>query len=99
MAASNARTDASDWQGDSIKITLDQLCSGERAEVIEVDDQDIRTQMMRLGICEGAMVSCVTKVPAGPIVLKHGRQEIALGRALAKKISVRKYPVNGEREI
>jgi len=99
MAAKSARADAPNGQSGSNEITLDQLCSGERAEVIEVDDQDIRAKVMRLGICRGEMVSCVTKVPAGPIVLKHGRQEIALGRALAKKISVRRDPVNEGGEI
>jgi len=97
--ATNNRDKAPDGQGGSTVVTLDQLCSGELAEVVEVNDHEVRTQAMRLGICGGAMISCVTKVPAGPIVLRHGRQEIALGRALAKKISIRKHPINGGREI
>jgi len=99
MAKDNTRDEASDGRGSSTVVTLDQLCSGELAEVVEVNDRDVRTQTMRLGICGGAMVSCVTRIPAGPIVLRHGLQEIALGRALAKKISIRKHPINAGREI
>ncbi len=68
--------------------TLDQLRSGEWVEIVAVDDDTVRSQAMRLGIHSGALVTCVTKVPAGPIVLGHGRQEIAIGRNLAKKITV-----------
>lgn len=68
--------------------TLDQLRSGEWAEIVAVDDDTVRSQAMRLGIHSGAQVTCVTKVPAGPIVVGHGRQEIAIGRNLAKRITV-----------
>ena len=68
--------------------TLDQLRSGEWAEIATVDDDTVRSQAMRLGIHSGAQVTCVTKVPAGPIIVGLGRQEIAIGRNLAKKITV-----------
>jgi Fe2+ transport system protein FeoA len=41
-------------------------------------------------MAEGACVECVTRIPAGPLVIKSGRQEIAVGRSLAKRISVRR---------
>jgi ferrous iron transport protein A len=47
-------------------------------------------QALRFGMSEGANVECVTKIPAGPLVIKSGRQEIAVGRSLAKRINVRR---------
>jgi Fe2+ transport system protein FeoA len=70
--------------------SLDCIRKGERIEIISVDDQHARVQALRFGMAEGACVECVTKIPAGPLVLKSGRQEIAVGRALAKRISVRR---------
>lgn len=63
---------------------------GEHFEIIAVDDEHARIQAMRFGMSEGACVECVTRIPAGPIVLKSGRQEIAVGRSLAERIQVRK---------
>ena len=70
--------------------SLDCIRKGERIEIISVDDQNARVQALRFGMAEGACVECVTKIPAGPLVIKSGRQEIAVGRALAKRISVRR---------
>lgn len=78
------------------ELPLCELCSldcirrGERIEIVSVDDKHARVQALRFGMAEGAFVECVTKIPAGPLVLKSGRQEIAVGRALAKRISVRR---------
>jgi Fe2+ transport system protein FeoA len=70
--------------------TLDCIRKGEKIEIISVDHPDARVQALRFGMCEGANVECVTKIPAGPLVIKSGRQEIAVGRSLAKRISVRR---------
>jgi Fe2+ transport system protein FeoA len=70
--------------------SLDCIRKGEFIEIVSVDDKHARVQALRFGMAEGALVECVTKIPAGPLVLKSGRQEIAVGRALAKRISVRR---------
>jgi Fe2+ transport system protein FeoA len=70
--------------------SLDCIRKGELIEIVSVDDKHARVQALRFGMAEGALVECVTKIPAGPLVLKSGRQEIAVGRALAKRISVRR---------
>lgn len=73
-----------------------ELCSlstarkGERFEIVSVDDDLARVQALRFGMSAGACVECITRVPAGPIVIKSGRQEIAVGRGLADRIQVRK---------
>jgi Fe2+ transport system protein FeoA len=70
--------------------TLDCVRKGDKIEIVSVDHPDARVQAMRFGVCEGASVECVTKIPAGPLVIKSGRQEIAVGRSLAKQINVRR---------
>jgi Fe2+ transport system protein FeoA len=75
--------------GDSPDTTLDQVKRGDEFVVTRVDDERARVTAIRFGIGEGSSVSCVTKIPAGPIVLKSGRQEIAVGRELAKLICIR----------
>ena len=70
--------------------TLDCAIRGERLQIISVDDDNSRVQALRFGVVAGANVECVTKIPAGPLVIRSGRQEIAVGRALAQRISVRR---------
>jgi len=70
--------------------TLDVVRKGDRIEIVSVDDAHARVQALRFGVAEGACVECVTRVPAGPLVIKSGRQEIAVGRSLAKRINVRR---------
>jgi ferrous iron transport protein A len=68
--------------------SLDCASAGQALEVIAIDDEAARIQAMRFGMAEGATVRCVSKIPAGPVILSAGRQEIAVGRALAKRILV-----------
>jgi Fe2+ transport system protein FeoA len=70
--------------------SLDCIRKGEKIEIVSVNDTHARVQALRFGMAEGACVECVTRIPAGPLVIKSGRQEIAVGRALAKRISVRR---------
>lgn len=71
------------------RLTMDQMRRGDEFVVTHVGDERARVTAIRFGISEGSTVQCVTRIPAGPIVLKSGRQEIAVGRDLAKKICVR----------
>lgn len=76
--------------------TLCETCSlscarkGDQFEIVSVDDEHARVQALRFGMSAGAAVECITRIPAGPIVLKSGRQEIAVGRGLADRIQVRR---------
>lgn len=69
--------------------TLADARVGDKLIVTGVDDDRARITALRFGMAEGACVDCVTRIPAGPIVLRSGRQEIAVGRDLAKRINVR----------
>jgi ferrous iron transport protein A len=70
--------------------TLDCMRRGEKMEIVSVDSPDARVQALRFGMHEGSSIECVTKIPAGPLVIRSGRQEIAVGRSLAKRINVRR---------
>lgn len=70
------------------RCTLADARVGDRMTIRSVDDPVARVTALRFGMAEGAAVSCVARVPAGPIVLRSGRQEIAVGRRLAERIVV-----------
>lgn len=70
-------------------MTLSQAKRGQRIEIVAIADEIIRAQAIRFGIAAGAKVECAEKLPAGPVVIAKGRQEIAVGRRLAENIEVR----------
>ncbi|HVK40321.1 MAG TPA: ferrous iron transport protein A [Candidatus Kapabacteria bacterium] len=51
-------------------------------------DAALRSQCIRLGLSIGSSFTCLERLPGGTIVVETGRQEIALGNALAKAIGV-----------
>lgn len=55
----------------------------------------VRSQFIRFGIVEGETVECLLRLPGGTVVIRKNRQEIAIGRALARQVLVR--PQNGRR--
>lgn len=69
-------------------MTLSQVKRGQRVLVCSIPNERVRAQAIRFGIAEGAEIACMEKLPAGPIVITKGRQEIALGRKLAENIEV-----------
>ncbi|MCX7781226.1 MAG: ferrous iron transport protein A [Negativicutes bacterium] len=69
-------------------MTLAQVKRGQKVIIVSIPNAEIRAQAIRFGIAEGAQVSCAEKLPAGPVVICKGKQEIALGRGLAEKIEV-----------
>lgn len=70
-------------------MTLDLAVKGQKIEVVHIPDSSIRAQAIRLGIFEGARLVCYEKLPAGPVILQNRMQEIAIGRNLAKKITIK----------
>jgi Fe2+ transport system protein FeoA len=68
--------------------TLAFMRPGDTAVISDISDDGARAQAIRFGMGAGASVSCVTTLPGGPVIVRSGRQEIAVGRALARRISV-----------
>lgn len=75
--------------GNEESCRLSSARKGQKLEIVAVDDEHARVQAMRFGMSEGACVECITRIPAGPIVIRSGRQEIAVGRSLAQRIHVK----------
>lgn len=70
-------------------MTLDQAKRGQKIIIGNIPDEGIKIQAIRLGIYEGASVNCSGKIPFGPIIISNRMQEIAIGRNLARSISVK----------
>lgn len=70
-------------------MTLDKVTRGQKMEIVSIPDKKIRDQAIRMGVYEGARVTCFEKLPAGPVVLLNRKQEIAIGRRLAQKIRIK----------
>lgn len=70
-------------------MTLDNIKRNSEVEIVSIPDGDCRSQLIRMGIAEGSRVVCHNKLPLGAIVLRSRRQELAIGRQLAKQIEVR----------
>ena len=69
-------------------ITLDQARKGDRLRIQEIPDPTVRVQVVRFGLAVGATVTCQSVLPGGPVILRRGFQEIAIGRDIARTIQV-----------
>jgi ferrous iron transport protein A len=69
-------------------MSICELRHGEYATIDAIPDENLRVQLLRFGITSGSKVLCHCKLPFGPIVLKYGGQEIALGREIARKVAI-----------
>ena len=69
--------------------TVAALTAGEHAVIGVIEDDRARAQALRFGMGEGADVECVTAIASGPVIVRSGRQEIAVGRGLARRIRLR----------
>lgn len=69
-------------------MCLSDLRRGQWAKVVQISDENLRVQLLRFGISDGCRVCCHAKLPFGPVVLRYGGQEIAMGRQVARTIQV-----------
>lgn len=69
-------------------MSLSELKRGDSATVVGIPDEGLRMQLLRFGITAGCRVQCHAKLPFGPVVVRYGGQEIAVGREVAKSVSV-----------
>ena len=69
-------------------MSISDLRRGQFANINNIPDEQLRIQLLRFGIAAGSKVCCHTNMPFGPVVLKFGGQEIALGRKIAKQIEI-----------
>lgn len=72
-------------------MTLEQAKVGERLIVREIIDPEMKMKAIRFGVIQGAEIVCAEKLPYGPVVIRKGRQELAVGRKLAGRIIVEPF--------
>ncbi len=69
-------------------MCLSDLRRGETARVLQIPDERLRIQLLRFGIAPGSEVRCHARLPFGPVVVRYGNQEVAMGRQVARTIQV-----------
>ncbi len=69
-------------------MTLDRVKRGQFFKISSIPNELVRAQAIRFGIAEGEVVTCEEVVPAGPIVIRKNKQQLAFGRGLARQIDV-----------
>lgn len=69
--------------------TLLNIEKGMSFTITDIPAGLLKAQLIRLGICAGEQVSCLERLPGGTIVVKKNRQEIAIGKDLAREICVK----------
>jgi ferrous iron transport protein A len=70
-------------------MCLTEVRRGQQVRIDRIEDEDLRTRFIRFGIAEGSCLQCLEKIPFGPFMVRHHRQELAIGREVARKIFVR----------
>ena len=70
--------------------SLNFIKKGETFLIKQINDPKIKCMTMRLGLCEGEILSCLHCSKGGPVVLRKKHQEIAIGHTIAKSIYVQK---------
>ncbi len=69
-------------------MTLDRACSGQEVTVLRMPAGEVHANLVRLGIEEGSELTCVLRMPAGPVVVRRGNFEVAVGKRTASQIEV-----------
>lgn len=69
-------------------MTLDKAKKGSKIKILNINNKDIKSQAIRIGLFEGAVFMCSEKLPGGPVILQNKLQEIAIGRGLASNIVI-----------
>ncbi|HOV80338.1 MAG TPA: ferrous iron transport protein A [Bacillota bacterium] len=72
-------------------MTLDKTKKGQTVIIKRIPDEHTRIQAIRFGLSEGSVVTCREILPAGPVIVVKNKREIAIGRNLARAISVEPY--------
>lgn len=72
-------------------MTLDKAKKGQLLKITGIENEFTRIQAIRFGIDEGSVITCRENLPAGPVIIVKNKREIAIGRSLARTISVKPF--------
>jgi|GEM_PF-899615 len=73
---------------------LADVRADEWVELISVPDGEYRARLLRLGLLDGR-VECRRRIRNGPVVVRRRGTEVALGRSLAREITVERVDRDG----
>ncbi|MCE2928578.1 MAG: ferrous iron transport protein A [Candidatus Caenarcaniphilales bacterium] len=68
-------------------LKLSQLNSGQVFKLVEVPS-GLKAELIRLGLCVGDQLQCISKIPFGAVVIQKDLVEIAVGFNYAREILV-----------
>ena len=69
-------------------MLLSQVQRNQSVRILEIREPGLRARLLRLGVTQGSLLTCLERIPLGPVLVRHHRQEIAIGREIAEKIHV-----------
>lgn len=68
-------------------IELTKIKQGQSCLISKIPNS-LYQEFLRLGLCEGDTVRCISHIPYGPVVLEKDLLELAIGHKFAKEIFV-----------
>ena len=69
-------------------MKLSSIRRGSRVQIHQLPVGESRSQFIRIGLMEGAIIECLERLPGGTLVIGQSRQEFALSANLADSITV-----------
>lgn len=69
-------------------LPLSGISRGTHVTIASLPGGILKSQFIRLGLSEGQKIRCLERLPGGTLIVQRNRQEIAIGKSLAKKILV-----------
>lgn len=73
-------------------MLLHNAKSQQKLKIVSINNNALRTYLLKIGLQEGDIVSILERISYGPMLLEFKSQEIALGNEHLKSIEVN--PVN-----
>ncbi|MBX9670229.1 MAG: ferrous iron transport protein A [Candidatus Obscuribacterales bacterium] len=71
------------------EYALSDAKDGDWVIITGTSDEDVTMQTLRFGIAEGSLIQIQKNIPRGPVIISKKHVEIAIGRELAKCVSVK----------
>lgn len=70
-------------------MNINQLEIGQKVKVLKIEGRGAEKRLFEIGIMPGAELQLITRHPfQGPLVIKVGNADVALGRSIADKVKV-----------
>jgi ferrous iron transport protein A len=70
-------------------MNMNSIEVGQKVKVLGVEDKGAEKRLFEIGIMTGAELQIISRHPfQGPLVIKIGNANIALGRSIAGKVEV-----------